>query len=273
MSSPSNPSADPSKPPASKSKRLALGCGLSIVLAIALLFGLLKLFDKPQPEGAVPGPGADAMAERMMAAADVDAWARTGAVTWDFSGRQQHLWDRHRDYIRVRFKDQEVLLDLATRQGVATLGGQTLGAEDAAPLLEKAWAYWCNDSFWLNPVAKLFDDGTSRGLAATPDGDEGLLVTYGAGGVTPGDSYLWSVDADGLPQTWWMWTQILPVGGVKASWDDWITLDTGARVATRHKIGVLTLELTDVRGAATLGELTGGEDPFAPLESWLSRNP
>lgn len=194
----------------------------------------------------------------------------------DFSGRQQHLWDRDRGFARVRFRDQEVLLDLETRRGVATRGGQTLNVEEAEPLLEKAWALWCNDSFWLNPVAKLFDDGTRRSLAPIPGsaGDStGLLVTYGAGGVTPGDSYLWAAGDDGLPHTWWMWTQILPVGGVKASWDGWVRLDTGARVATRHQIGVLTLELTDVRGAATVTELTGGDDPFAPLESWLARGP
>ncbi|MEO1087328.1 MAG: hypothetical protein AAFY88_24085, partial [Acidobacteriota bacterium] len=205
----------------SKKRRFALGCGLSIAIAGLLLFVLLKVFDKPLQAGGDVGPEADALAERMMAAVDVEAWARTGAVEWDFSGRQQHLWDRNRGFARVRFQDQEVLLDLNTRRGVATRGGQTLNPEEVEPLLEKAWSLWCNDSFWLNPVAKLFDDGTTRALAPIPgsaDGAPGLLVTYGAGGVTPGDSYLWAADDDGLPQTWWMWTQILPVGGVKASW-------------------------------------------------------
>lgn len=268
MSDSQRPEAHPSeKPRPSKARRVASGCAISIVLIAALLFGLLKLFDKALPAGE-PGPAADAFARGMADAVDVDAWSRTGAVTWDFSGRQQHLWDRRRGFARVTWKQYEVLLDLQSRRGVARHDGQELDATETAPLLEKAWAFWCNDSFWLNPVAKLFDDGVVRSLAEV-DGNPGLLVTYGSGGVTPGDSYLWAADGDGLPETWWMWTQILPVGGVKASWDGWITLDTGARVATEHKIGVLTLALSDVRGASSLGELVGDTDPFAPLVELL----
>lgn len=245
-------------------RRLAVGCVVTLLVVIVAGFLLFRSFDKSLPAGEA-GPGADDMARAMMAAVDTDAWDRTGAVQWDFAGRQQHLWDRQRGYVRVRWKENEVLLDLETRSGVARQGGEPLDEAAAAPLLEQAWSFWCNDSFWLNPVAKLFDEGTSRALVPLEDGGTGLLVTYGSGGVTPGDSYLWAVGQDGLPEAWWMWTQILPLGGIEASWQDWITLDTGARVATRHDIGFLELELTDVRGAASLAELIDGEDPFAAL--------
>ncbi|MEM1203668.1 MAG: hypothetical protein AAGN66_10605 [Acidobacteriota bacterium] len=246
----------------SLARRLGLGC--LILLTLALVGGCitLRVLDKPRPQAEV-GPQADATAERMMAAVDVEAWQRTGAVTWDFGGRQQHLWDRQRQLSRVRWGDHEVLLDLTTRRGVARTGGEAVEGAAADELLEAAWSHWCNDSFWLNPIAKLFDDGTERGLV---DGEEGgLLVTYSSGGVTPGDAYLWQLGENDLPTAWRMWTQILPVDGVRASWDDWIDLDTGAKVATRHKTPLFELVLSDVRGAATLGELEPGDDPFAPL--------
>jgi hypothetical protein len=97
------------------------------------------------------------------------------------------------------------------------------------------------------------------------DGTRGLLVSYASGGVTPGDAYLWIVGDDGLPRAWKMWVTVIPIGGVQASWERWITLSTGARVATRHAMGPITLELTDVEGASTLGELEPGDDPFAAL--------
>ena len=136
-------------------------------------------------------------------------------------------------------------------------------------MLEKAWVFWCNDSFWLNPIAKLFDEGTRRSLVSVPDSGEGplrgLLVAYDSGGVTPGDAYLWLVGQDGLPRAWRMWTQILPLGGIEASWEGWQSLPNGARVATRHRLPIFTLELSDIRAAASAAELSGGEDPFGPI--------
>ena len=98
------------------------------------------------------------------------------------------------------------------------------------------------------------------------DGEESLLVSYASGGLTPGDAYLWRVGPDGTPTAWKLWVSILPIGGVETSWEGWVTLDTGARISTRHAgpLG-LTLELTDVEGAATLDALVDGPDPFAPL--------
>jgi hypothetical protein len=59
---------------------------------------------------------------------------------------------------------------------------------------------------------------------------------------------------------------VIPVGGVSTTWEGWQTLSTGARIATRH-VGPfgLTMQLEDVEGAATLEELVGEPDPFAPL--------
>ena len=239
---------------------LALAFG-ALVLALALAWAVA---DNPRPEGTA-GPAADALAQRMMAAIDDEAWQRTGAVRWNFGGRQEHLWDRERQLARVRWNDSEVLLDLTTREGLAWQEGTAAEGAVADELLQQAWAHWCNDSFWLNPVSKLFDEGVRRSLVETNKGEEALLVEYTTGGVTPGDAYLWIPGEDGRPVSWRMWTQILPLGGIESSWEDWITLPTGAHIATRHEIFVVDLRLTEVAGAATLAELVAGDDPFAAL--------
>lgn len=238
---------------------------LTVVGLVALAALALQVLGAPRPSGRA-GAGAEALAARMEAAVDLEAWQRTGAVRWTFRGANRHLWDRRRGFDRVRFDDLEVWVDLGARSGLAARAGRPLDDAEAAPLVARAWALWANDSFWLNPIAKLRDPGTVREEVTGKRGASALLVRYTEGGVTPGDAYLWRLGDDGLPVAWRMWTQILPVGGLRASWEGWQTLATGARVATRHRIaGLLTLRLTEVAGAATLEALEPGEDPFAAL--------
>jgi hypothetical protein len=252
--------------------RLALTLvGLLAVLALAVV-GWGWMTHAPRPEG-TPGEAAEALARRMEAAVDVEAWRRTGAVRWVFAGRHRHLWDRRRGLARIRFDDVEVLLYAGAPRGrvfrwVDGRRGEAIRSEEVQELLQRGHEAWINDSFWLNPVAKLRDDGVTLSTVEV-DGDlEGLLVSYASGGVTPGDAYLWHVAADGTPVAWRMWVSIIPIGGLEVSWEGWQTLSTGARVATTHGgIPGVTLVLSEIEGAATLEELLGGaEDPFLPLE-------
>lgn len=217
---------------------------------------------------ATPTEQADVAARALIdAVGGEQAWAGTGAVAWTFSMGRQHLWDRERQLHRFTWGEQTVLLDLTTRQGRAWDGETELSGDALRDALDGAWSAFCNDSFWLNPVVKAFDDGTTRSLVTLEDGRQGVLVQYASGGVTPGDAYLWIPGDDGRPEAWRMWVGILPVGGLEVTWEDWQELSTGARVATRHRWTALGLDgrVEDVRGARTLAELTGGEDPFTPL--------
>jgi len=241
-----------------------LGLGLLAFMLVSMVAGVVAGFviDQPRPVG-TPGPEAEALARRMEAAVHADRWAETGALEWTFFVNH-HLWDKQRGFVEVRQRDLRVLLRTADQTGVAFRGDQPLAGEDLREALADAWGYFCNDSFWLNPLVKLFDPGTSRSIVQV-DGRDALLIEYASGGVTPGDAYLWLVDDDGIPHEWRMWVGVLPVGGVPIPWDGFVTLSTGARVATQHGEGLLGFRLDAVRGAATLEELVGDEDPFAPL--------
>lgn len=242
------------------------------------------IFSKPLPKGET-GARADELARSIEKAIDKDAWARTGAIKWTFRGHNRHLWDRQRNLDRVIWGDVYVLCNLSDRTGVAFQQRKPVTGAAGRKLVEKAYKAWINDSFWLNPLAKLFDEGVTRSvIAPTPGQNPGapaLLISYGGGGLTPGDSYLWLLPerpGDGgagaalagellRPRAWRMWVSIIPVKGLENSWDGWTQLATGAWVATHHQItGTgLNLDLTDVAGAATLKDLVPGPDPFAPL--------
>jgi hypothetical protein len=248
--------------PADPSSRRRRGrcCLLAIVgWLVCTLVGALMLH-RSRPAGE-RGPEAEALARRMIGAVDGDAWARTGAVRWTFAGQNAHLWDRRRGLARVRTGDVEVLLRAGQPVGRAWRAGARVTGEDERRLVRKAHEAWINDSFWLNAVVKAFDPGTERARVG-----DALLVSYASGGSTPGDAYLWELDAQGRPVSWSMWVSILPIGGVRATWEGWVRLSTGAWISTEHRLaGVVPLRLTDVAGAATLAELEPGPDPFAAL--------
>lgn len=244
--------------------RLALAL---VALLVALGLTARVVLSAPLPLGS-PSPEAEALTQRMISAVNGLAWEQTGAVRWTFAGQNQHLWDRTRSLARVSWGDVVVWVDLGKQVGRATVEGEPVTGRRAERLVKKAYAAWVNDSFWLNPVVKATDQGTSRWLVETSGDDaglQGLMVSYSAGGLTPGDSYLWLLDANGRPAAWRMWVSVIPIGGVRGSWEGWTQLSTGAWVSTLHHLGPLDLTLTDVAGAATLAELEPGPDPFAPL--------
>jgi hypothetical protein len=237
--------------------------GLALVLGVALLGGAL-LLRHGRPAG-VAGPAADELARALERSVDRAAWDRTLAVRFSLGGRYQHLWDRRRGLARVHRDDTEVLLDLGKRDGRAFRGGRELQGQERERLVARAYAAWVNDTFWLNPLGKLFDDGVER-LLVEEGGGQALLVQYRSGGLTPGDAYLWLPGEGGRPRAWRLWVSVIPIGGVEASWEGWTRLPTGAWIATRHRMaGVIPLEITGLSGAATLAELEPGPDPFAAL--------
>lgn len=240
--------------------------GITGGLILAALIAMWVSSD-PKPEGKV-GPAADQLAQKMMEAVNIAAWDTTDAISWVFNGtaRHEHLWDKKRHYAQVVWPDHKVLVDINQKSGVAYVKGSEVKGEQGAQLVETAWQYWVNDAFWLNPVVKAFDGGTTRELVELENGKEALLVSYGAGGVTPGDAYLWELAEDGRPTAWRMWVKIIPVGGMRFSWEGWQQLSTGAWVATRHQTKAMDLQIGEVQGAATLAELVPDADPFAALE-------
>lgn len=276
-------------------KKLILALLVILVAVLVVAFGWVRSQAHDLPE-LNPSAEADELARAMMESVNHDAWQGTGAVTWTFRGEHVHLWDRQRSLARVAWTEDadgptlfEAFLDLPTFSGGDEATGEGIvlstpqGGGEAVELsgderdlrLQQAWSYFINDSFWLNPIAKLFDDGTSRGLVTPAEGDfdsrlRGLLVSYSSGGVTPGDSYLWMVGNDDRPVAWRMWTQILPIQGLETSWEGWQEVSSGAMVATRHQTPIGALGLSDVAGARTLSELLAeleqdGSDPFGVL--------
>jgi hypothetical protein len=240
--------------------------GIIIGVLIMAFLVLFLMFNERLPQGE-KGAAADALAEKVFMAIDKSAWDSTGVVQWTFRDSHHFLWDKKRNWVRVQWADNEVFVILDELKGVAFKGGKKLEGNKADKLVKKAWAFFANDSFWLNAPSKVFDKGTERRLVKMEDGEEALLITYTSGGTTPGDSYLWILDENGLPKSWKMWVKIIPIGGVQTTWQDWKTLETGAKVAQNHQINEkINIPITNLKAATDLKTFGLENDPFVVLE-------
>ena len=242
------------------------GClkGLLGVVGIAIVAVVLLRIFQPKPPQGERGEVADRLARQMMAAVNCDAWNETPWVRWSFAGHR-YVWDKQRNLLQAEWGDNKVLLLLDNQQGLAYVSNQLVSGKKADKLRGKAWTFFCNDSFWLNPVCKAFDPGTERIRVELDNGEKGVAVTYTSGGVTPGDTYLWELDEQYRPKRWRMWVKILPVGGIPADWVNWRQLPGGAWIAGQRSLGPMKLAFDDVTTASDWQQLQLDTDPFLPL--------
>ena len=89
---------------------------------------------------------------------------------------------------------------------------------------------------------KVFEDGIERSIVKV-DGKDALLIKYTSGGTTPGDSYLWILDENYAPVSFKMWTQIIPIGGVSATWNDFITSNSGIKLPISHTLSLFGIKI------------------------------
>jgi len=234
------------------------------LLAIVLTSFLLYLYmDESLPTGK-SGIEADDLAHKMMASINDQAWQNTGAISWGYDDRT-YVWDKKRHLTQVNYEGNRVLLDINNRSGLIVEGHTKLSEEERKEICSWAWRYWCNDSFWLNPISKILDPGTERRLVDW-HGQQTLLVTYTSGGSTPGDSYLWILDENGRPKSWKLWVSIIPIGGMRFSWEKWVELETGVAISTYHFNPVKMISLHNPVAKMSIEEMYN-EDIFEPLFS------
>ena len=71
---------------------------LAVFLLILTAWGFMKHESKPV---ANPSATADQLAQKMMAAVNKPAWDTTNIISWNFANRNQYLWDKGRNFVKV----------------------------------------------------------------------------------------------------------------------------------------------------------------------------
>lgn len=239
---------------------------LIILAFLALLIFIAFLVVDEDLPVAEKGPEAEELTDKMFASLNKPAWDSLAFIRWSFRDAHHYIWNKEKEQASISWDDYQVLMDLNEISGQAYQSGTPLTGSENDEALKKAWSYWCNDSFWLIAPFKARDPGTVRKYLKLDDGLDGLLVQYESGGVTPGDAYLWGISEDGIPQYYKMWVSIIPIGGVKATWDNWKKFES-VKISTKHKLGPLDIPVGDIQAGKSLDEIGADTKLFSPLNS------
>ncbi|TVZ55575.1 hypothetical protein OD91_0830 [Lutibacter sp. Hel_I_33_5] len=220
------------------------------IIAVLLLLVLIAISifyvanNEDFPEGK-QGSEADALANKMLTALNIEAYNNTRYLEWSFRGKHSYKWDKQENIVEVSWDENKVILHTKNSEKSKVVTNKSDETENE--LIQKATAYFNNDSFWLVAPYKVFENGIERSIVKYNDKDA-LLITYTSGGTTPGDSYLWILDDSGKPISYKMWVKIIPTGGMEATWNDWTTTASGAFLPTKHELPIGTLDLGMVKG-------------------------
>ncbi|SEB43415.1 hypothetical protein SAMN04489761_0690 [Tenacibaculum sp. MAR_2009_124] len=216
---------------------------LLLILTIALGIYIYSK-NEPIPEGR-QGKEADELAQKMLNALNYKAYENTRFIEWSFRGKHFYKWDREMDTVSIVWNDNRISLDTKnSEKSIVYLKNEQTSAPE---ILQKGIDYFNNDSFWLLAPYKVFEHGVKRSIVNYENKDA-LLITYTTGGSTPGDSYLWILDEDGKPVSYKMWVSIIPIGGMEATWNEWITCKSGAVLPSKHQLSIGVLDLGNVKG-------------------------
>ena len=213
--------------------------GILILLLIAAAGIYYFANNEKLPEGK-QGKEADALAIKMFNAINNDAFENTEVIEWSFRNTNHYKWFKQKNIVEVSWDKNKVILH--TQEPINSEAFIDNKKVENPELIEQATGFFNNDSFWLIAPFKIFDAGTERRIV-NYNGKDALLITYTSGGSTPGDSYLWILDENYAPTSFKMWTSIIPLGGVSATWSDWKTTSTGIKLPTKHILSIFGLEL------------------------------
>lgn len=209
-------------------------------MILVVFIGVIYISNnEPLPSGQA-GEKAEELALKMANALHKDAYDSTEVFEWSFRNTNHYKWHKKEGKVDVTLGDKNIKLDL---------NDLSKSEAESQELINQALKNFNNDSFWLIAPYKIFDKGVERKVV-NYEGKDALLVTYTFGGTTPGDSYLWILDKNYLPVSFKMWVQIIPIGGVSATWSDLKKSESGVFLPNKHQLSLfgMELEMGNVRG-------------------------
>lgn len=225
------------------------GCAVIVFfLSLLSIIGFIYFqYEQAMPTGK-QGVEADRLAKKMLIALNYEAYKEIDYLEWTFKAKRHFKWYKSQGFCVVEWENISVKLNLNnTSSSMVKVNGKPYSGPEKHRFVRYAKAKFNNDTFWLVAPYKVFDKGVERRLVQLDDDQQGLLVTYTIGGTTPGDSYLWRLDKNYVPLAFQMWVDLIPMGGLTATWEAWTQSSNGAYFPGRHRILLLDLGITGLK--------------------------
>ncbi|PKV66987.1 hypothetical protein [Pontibacter ramchanderi] len=178
---------------------------MSLRNQLQTLFLFLLLFGCAQS----PGDKAQGIAQQVLENMGGEkGWNDTRYLAWTFN-KQYQVWDKHQNRFRWEQDSLVAIINTDTKDGKVYVAGQELqDLEEKQKLLERAYALWINNSYWLVMPFKLQDEGVTLRYVGEEQTLEGapadvLEMTFAQVGLTPQNKYkLWVDQEQGLITQW-----------------------------------------------------------------------
>lgn len=226
--------------------KIGVGVVVFFTLPSILFFSFIYLkYNEPIPAAKYDN-NTQLMVDSIKSFINYDQYIHTDYLSWTFKKRHHFKWYKNKGLCEVYWENIKVKLELNNQENsLVYINEKLIDVSQYEPYIEKAVKLFNNDSFWLLAPFKLEDEGTIHRTTLI-DNKKALMVTYTKGGTTPGDTYVWLFDEKGNPKSFKMWVDLIPIGGLEATWNDWILTDSKIKLPTVHKIGPLVLEIDQI---------------------------
>lgn len=230
-----------------KMLKVIIGIVVFITLPSLLLFGFAYYnYNEEIPEGET-GIEADALATKMLETLNYKAFKNVNYLEFSSLNRRHYEWEISKNICTIYWKDFKVELNLINQDSSFTyMHSFKVTGEQNRKLLKKAVSYYNKDTFWLLAPFKVFDEGVERKIVNTKEYSNALLVIHPKNHDVPVKTYLWILDKNGKPTSFKMWDSSLPINGLEATWNHWITTENGVLLPNFHKIFLFGFEFRNI---------------------------
>lgn len=158
----------------------------------------------------------------------MDAWNDQRYLVWDIFG-ETHYWDKWNGDFRWEADSLTVLMNIESRTGDAWINGSKV--RDAArtkQIIDRAYARWVNNSYWVIMPFKLLDPGVMLHYVGVDTSAAGQIsdvieLTFDNVGLTPQNKYHVYVDREsGMICQWeYYGNSHDPEPSIVNLWNDW----------------------------------------------------
>jgi len=206
-----------------------------IGITAVLFLGIYFKYNTTLPIGET-GEKAERLAFNISNSIGYEAYQNTDFISWEV-GAYTYRWDKKNSTVAIKWNDNHVFYNQNNPQHSIIIRPKNISDQIKKELIAKVESKFNNDSFWLVAPFKLYDKGVQRYyIEPTETENASLLITYNSGGTTPGDSYQWFLDHNFTPTHFKMWVQIIPFGGIPATWTNWKTMSPGFKLSHEKKL-------------------------------------